>query len=127
MRLLSTYLKSGLYYIHTISIKQGDETMTEFEKLKLEDTGFLTYHLFLHQLALNNQHPFSVTLIKNAKSDFVKFIFLKENKSGAISSRNFIIPKAEAAFFNHWISLDFPEIERKVYSDNKEVKQVENN
>lgn len=89
-------------------------TKTEFEQIINEDLSYLQYHYLLYTLALKKQALVSVTIINNPTSDSVQFIFFKESRSGAVSTKTFYVPKSEAPFFNGWISKDFPELERTV-------------
>lgn len=101
-------------------------TKTEFEQIVNEDLSYLQYHYLLYTLALKKQALVSVTIINNPTSDGVKFIFFKESRSGAVSTKTFDVPKGEAPFFNGWISRDFPELERTIINGKKRVVTSEN-
>lgn len=101
-------------------------TKTEYEQIINEDLSFLQYHYLLYLLALKKQTLVSVTIINNPTSDSATFIFFKESRSGAVSTKSFHVPKCEAPFFNGWISRDFPELERTVINGKKKVVTSEN-
>lgn len=101
-------------------------TKTEFEQIVNEDLSYLQYHYLLYALALKKETLLSVTIINNATFDSVRFIFFKESRSGAVSTKTFHVPKGEAPFFNSWISRDFPELERTVINGKKKVVTSEN-
>ena len=96
-------------------------TKTEFEQIVNEDLSYLQYHYLLYALALKKQTLVSVSIINNPTSDSVVFIFFKESRSGAVSTKTFHVPKGEAPFFNAWISRDFPELERTVINGKKKA------
>lgn len=99
---------------------------TKFEQIINEDLSYLQYHYLLYTLALKKQALVSVTIINNSTSGAVTFIFFKESRSGAVSTKTFHVPKGEAPFFNGWISRDFPELERTVINGKKKVVTSEN-
>ena len=101
-------------------------TKTEFEQIVNEDLSYLQYHYLIYALALKKQTVVSLTIVNNPTSDSVQFIFFKESRSGAISTKTFHVPKSEAPFFNGWISKDFPELERTVINGKKKVVTSEN-
>ena len=96
-------------------------TKTEFEQIVNEDLSYLQYHYLIYSLALKKQNLVSLTIINNPTSDSVQFIFFKESRSGAVSTKTFHVPKGEAPFFNAWISRDFPELERTVINGKKKA------
>lgn len=99
---------------------------TEFEQIINEDLSFLQYHYLLYTLALKKQTVVSLTIVNNPTSNSVQFIFFRESRSGAVSTKSFHVPKGEAPFFNGWISRDFPELERTVINGKKKVVTSEN-
>lgn len=99
---------------------------TKFEQIRDEDLSYLQYHYLLYTLALKKQTIVSVTIVNNPTSDTVTFIFFKESRSGAVSTKTFYVPKGEAPFFNGWISRDFPELERTVINGKKKAVSSEN-
>lgn len=101
-------------------------TKTEFEQIVNEDLSYLQYHYLIYALALKKQNLVSLTIINNPTSDSVQFIFFKESRSGAVSTKSFHVPKSEAPFFNGWILRDFPELERTVINGKKKVVTSEN-
>ena len=101
-------------------------TKTEFEQIVNEDLSYLQYHYLIYALALKKQNLVSLTVINNPTSDSVQFVFFKESRSGAVSTKSFHVPKSEAPFFNGWISRDFPELERTVINGKKKVVTSEN-
>ena len=99
---------------------------TEYEQIINEDLSFLQYHYLLYTLALKKQTVVSLTIVNNPTSNSVQFIFFRESRSGAVSTKTFHVPKGEAPFFNSWISRDFPELERTVINGKKKVVTSEN-
>lgn len=99
---------------------------TEYEQIINEDLSFLQYHYLLYTLALKKQTVVSLTIVNNPTSNSVQFIFFRESRSGAVSTKSFHVPKGEAPFFNGWISRDFPELERTVINGKKKVVTSEN-
>ena len=99
---------------------------TEYEQIINEDLSFLQYHYLLYTLPLKKQTVVSLTIVNNPTSNSVQFIFFRESRSGAVSTKSFHVPKGEAPFFNDWISRDFPELERTVINGKKKVVTSEN-